>query len=194
MMISSFTKMMTPTFLSESAEFLFQIMQPANVDLAFVMHGEPPEAVPNKNWNGARAASILDVMRRVCSINIIIKGKLAKRTGIFDERLGLGADLGGGEDTDYAARAWKISGNALFIDRKIIGHRQFNEGFSMRVKDMARYWPGLMFATFKNFELKITFLTIYRVFAGIYLVFLRKITLSVFFKTVWLCTKLVRSS
>lgn len=60
----------------------------------------------------------------VSSNSMFVRTERAAEVGMFDERLGLGATLNGGEDLDYALRALTGSpGHAAVLDAPVVGHR-----------------------------------------------------------------------
>lgn len=60
----------------------------------------------------------------VSSNSMFVRTERATSVGLFDERLGLGAKLNGGEDLDYALRALTEShGHAGLINAAVVGHR-----------------------------------------------------------------------
>jgi hypothetical protein len=56
--------------------------------------------------------------------NLFVRGRAAGAAGLFDEQLGLGAPVNGGEDLDYALRVLAASGEApLAVTLPLVGHR-----------------------------------------------------------------------
>lgn len=84
------------------------------------------------------------VISRASSNTILLRGRVAKAIGGFDEELGVGARLAGGEDTDYAIRAFQTARKSLFLDIAAIGHRDPDKRFR------AKYYPGALRAISKN--------------------------------------------
>lgn len=62
------------------------------------------------------------VVRMSSSNNMFLRGSLAGGLGAFDEGLGLGSPAGGGEDTDYALRAYLGARRAGLLDQPLVGH------------------------------------------------------------------------
>lgn len=63
-------------------------------------------------------------VRRVSSNTLFVKASIAEAVGFFDERLGVGGAINGGEDLDYALRAYlKADRRAMIHESKLIGHR-----------------------------------------------------------------------
>ncbi|MFC3121277.1 hypothetical protein [Agaribacter flavus] len=89
-------------------------------------------------------ASGKDVVRNASSNTIFIRGGIVNGIGSFDENLGVGAIHNGGEDLDYALRAYHESEDVLFLDKYIIGHRD-------KIKTlMASYYRGSAIVLFRN--------------------------------------------
>lgn len=72
-----------------------------------------------------RTASLGDVLRRASSNTMVLRGSLVAVLPPFDERLGVGAALPGGEDTEYALAAWSRARETEFLDEPCVGHRDF---------------------------------------------------------------------
>jgi len=71
-----------------------------------------------------RQPSVRSYITTVSSNTMFIKSKIALENSFFDERLGVGAEINGGEDLDYALRAYmKANGKALMSRLKLVGHR-----------------------------------------------------------------------
>jgi hypothetical protein len=51
-------------------------------------------------------ASPRDVIRQASSNTIFVRGRVLRDDRVFDETLGVGTVNGGGEDTEFALRAW----------------------------------------------------------------------------------------
>lgn len=63
-------------------------------------------------------------VRRVSSNTLFVKATIAVDVGFFDERLGVGGQINGGEDLDFALRAYLIAKHqAMICEGKLIGHR-----------------------------------------------------------------------
>jgi len=95
---------------------------------------------------GAAAVSpqLQTVISRASSNTILLRGRVARAIGGFDEELGVGARLAGGEDTDYAIRAFQTARKSAFLDMAAIGHRDPDKRFR------AKYYPGALRAISKN--------------------------------------------
>jgi hypothetical protein len=150
------------------AQFLIKLLDRNNPDLLFIRNNEPPSPLPTHILQVPKA-NAMDVARRINSNNIIISGNLLLRVGEFDERLGLGTPMGGGEDTDFAFRAFELAKNPIFIGERYIGHRHLQKDFKTRATEMSRYWPGIMFQSVLHNRINLSHLLVYRLLSGIYL-------------------------
>jgi hypothetical protein len=89
----------------------------------------------------ARSPGCGTFIRQVCSITLFLRAELLESAGYFDERLGIGAAINGGEDIDFALRAYCSSTRKVLLsDEKYIGHR--DKLPSVRSK----YFAGDLFA------------------------------------------------
>jgi hypothetical protein len=87
-----------------------------------------------------RAASPRDVIREASSNTMFVRGRVLASDPVFDETLGIGTINGGGEDTEFALRAWLSSRQALYLPAPVIGHRDKTP--QLRPK----YWRGGLIA------------------------------------------------
>lgn len=71
----------------------------------------------------SRPASARDVIRQASSNTIFVRGRVLRDDRVFDETLGIGTVNGGGEDTEFALRAWLSSARSLYLPAPVIGHR-----------------------------------------------------------------------
>jgi hypothetical protein len=159
--------------------WLSQQISNSGSDLLFVGHCDPPAAIIESRIEFKRPSDI-DVMRGVNSISMVISATLAASVGAFDERLGLGTAFGGGEDSDYAFRAFEISHRPLITSAELVGHRKLARDFRSRVAEMSRYWPGVMLQTLLHLKPSLFKLALYRSAVGIYLLMARRLSLSRF--------------
>lgn len=79
--------------------------------------------VPIINAAAATRASARDVIREVSSNTMFVRGRVLRSTPVFDETLGVGTVNGGGEDTEFALRAYLSSAQSLYVPAAVIGHR-----------------------------------------------------------------------
>jgi hypothetical protein len=84
---------------------------------------------------------IYDVIKRASSITIMLRAATVRSVGYFDERLGLGGPLNGGEDLDYALRAApRCLQKVLITETKLMGHKDRSPA------GRALYFKGSLFA------------------------------------------------
>lgn len=82
-----------------------------------------------------------ELIRAISSNTMMIRASVVDDVGGFDERLGLGARINGGEDLDYALRVLaRPSGSALFSNDELVGHRDRMPWVR------SRYFAGSLFA------------------------------------------------
>ena len=88
-----------------------------------------------------RVSTDQEFVRCASSNTLFLKSELALKVGYFDERLGIGARINGGEDLDYALRAYCLSGaKATISSLALVGHRDW----SPTVR--SQYYTGSLFA------------------------------------------------
>lgn len=147
-------------------------------DLLFFDHSDPPTMLAGSSIEFKRPSDI-DVMQ-MNTISMVISASLVASAGTFDERLGLGTPMGGGEDTDYAFRVFQISRKPLTTSAELIGHRKLHRNFRARVEEMTTYWPGIMLQTLMHLRPTLYTLALYRAVGGIYLLLAGRLSLSRF--------------
>jgi hypothetical protein len=67
---------------------------------------------------------------------MFVRGRVVRRIGRFDETLGVGTPNLGGEDIDFALKAYRLARKTWFEDMALIGHRDPQGALR------ARYYPG----------------------------------------------------
>lgn len=87
-------------------------------------------------FDATHPARASDVVRRCSSITLVIRASLIPKVGLFNEQLGVGAALNGGEDTDFAVRLYRTGGKGAACGHALIGHRDWNAA------NRARYFAG----------------------------------------------------
>lgn len=70
-----------------------------------------------------RIATPRDVIREASSNTMFVRGRVLREDAAFDETLGVGTVNGGGEDTEFALRAYLSSEHAFYLPAPVIGHR-----------------------------------------------------------------------
>lgn len=111
------------------------------------------------------------------SVNMIIDQETVEATGLFDERLGVGALYGAGEDNDFFIRASKVSPflicTTIYNMHPSPEHKYDLMNLSQIIKRFNNYGRGVVFMLCKN-ELKMEALFIcFRALGGALLNFLR---------------------
>ena len=104
------------------------------------------------------------------SVNMIIDRKTVEAIGLFDERLGVGALYGSGEDSDYFIRATKISPFRAYPWLYNMHPSAYYKYRKMDLKDIIRrfnnYGKGMVFALCKNHLEGDAFKLCYRALGG----------------------------
>lgn len=111
------------------------------LDFWFCRYGSQPQSAADFS---PRLPSLQDTISRASSNTIFVRGRIAKAIGGFDEALGVGARLMGGEDTDYAIRAHYAARNRLYVDAPVVGHRDPD------LKFRTTYYPGSLKAVTRH--------------------------------------------
>ncbi|HWV18888.1 MAG TPA: hypothetical protein VNZ68_09980 [Rhodocyclaceae bacterium] len=98
-------------------------------------------ACPNEVFAYLHVSSDREFVRYASSNTLFLSSALAETVGYFDERLGVGARINGGEDLDYALRAYCLGGTRATISTlALVGHRDWSPGVR------AQYYTGSLFA------------------------------------------------
>jgi hypothetical protein len=100
---------------------LFRIDQA--LDFWFSAYASAPASPLRALSMDARPPSLFNVAAKASSNTIFLRSRIVERLGGFDEELGVGTANNGGEDTDYALRAFSESRKSRFLDQPLIGHR-----------------------------------------------------------------------
>lgn len=94
-----------------------------DLDFWFCRYGSRPIAPVE---GGDVEPSLQTVIARAASNTMFIRGSIVQAVGSFDEMLGVGAAINGGEDTDYALRTYYLAKKTRFLDVRCVGHRDFD--------------------------------------------------------------------
>jgi hypothetical protein len=108
-----------------------------SLDFWFCRYGSEPNFTPDET---ERSASLQNVLSWASSNTTFIRGKVLQAIGGFDERLGLGTPLRGGEDTEFAIRAYFAAQETRFVQERRVGHRDYSP------QHRGRYYPGAAIA------------------------------------------------
>jgi hypothetical protein len=150
-------------------DFVEEIHRSKNADLLLIGNDLPPKPIPIAFEHAVKLSSVFDAQRSVNSNGIGVTGELLAKVGRFDEGLGVGTPMGGGEDSDFATRAFRGADHPITVTLDIVGHRKMNGSFATRFASMKKYWPGVARQTISNFEPSLLGLLLYRVAVGILL-------------------------
>ncbi|HVV79194.1 MAG TPA: hypothetical protein VHD59_06235 [Pseudolabrys sp.] len=96
--------------------------QSPQLGLWFCRYSSKPQSITQVN-RASRIASPRDVIRQASSNTIFVRGRVLRDDAVFDETLGVGTANGGGEDTEFALRAWLSSNQSFYLPVPVIGHR-----------------------------------------------------------------------
>lgn len=151
-----------------------EVFSGPDVGLFFCRYASKPTPVATEHA-AVRTASLPDVVAAASSNTIILRTAVAARIGGFDERLGVGTEMGSGEDTDYAFRAFCAAKERVWIDARLVGHRD-------PVKEMrVRYFNGDLFVL-ARYATSLTGLRLFgrKALVGIYYLATRRMAVSQF--------------
>jgi len=101
-------------------------------DFWFCRYGTTAEAPASAALDRETAPSFQQVLSFASSNTVVLRGRVLKSVGEFDEALGVGTPAGGGEDTDFAIRAYFAAVKTVFLDGKHVGHRDGSPAFRAR--------------------------------------------------------------
>ena len=100
-----------------------------------------PVTAANGFGNFIELTRSADFVRNVSSNTLFLRADIASETGFFDERLGVGAAINGGEDLDFALRAFVLNQKKTLISPlPLVGHRD------KQVWIRSTYFGGGLFA------------------------------------------------
>ena len=117
---------------------LFRIDQA--LDFWFCRYASAPQSPARVLSQEMRSPSVFQVAAEASSNTIFLRSRIIENLGEFDEELGIGTENNGGEDTDYALRAFRQSRKCRFVNRALIGHRDHN------ARLRSRYFRGSLIA------------------------------------------------
>jgi hypothetical protein len=110
------------------------------LDFWFCRYAAAPQSPARALSQEMRSPSVFEVAAQASSNTMFLRSRIAGVIGGFDEELGIGTANNGGEDTDYALRAYRQSRKSRYVDRALIGHRDHNP----RLR--SRYFRGSLIA------------------------------------------------
>jgi hypothetical protein len=117
---------------------LFRIDQA--LDFWFCRYASAPRPPARALTTAMRSPSVFQVAAKASSNTIFLRSRVVESVGEFDEELGVGTENNGGEDTDYALRAFRQSRKCRFVDLALIGHRDHD------ARLRSRYFRGSLIA------------------------------------------------
>ncbi len=110
------------------------------LDFWFCGYRSQPQSPARALSMDMKPPSVFQVAAKASSNTIFLRSRVAEMIGGFDEELGVGTVNNGGEDTDYALRAFARSRKSRFVDQALIGHRDHDPGLK------SRYFRGSLIA------------------------------------------------
>jgi hypothetical protein len=149
------------------------------LDLAICRYSSSPvvlSALP-VDLRIARPVNAGKFIANASSNTMFFRASRAARTGHFDESLGIGAPINGGEDLDYALRAYVASGEkAVWIDAPLVGHRDRLPWVR------GQYYAGSLYALSRSATSSraIAVQMVRKVLVGLYLLLRRELALADF--------------
>lgn len=109
-----------PGLLAGVTRLMDGLMERGGADFVFCRYAARPYEF---GAGDARPARLAEVITAASSNTLFLTGALVRAVGGFDEELGVGARVNGGEDTDYALRAHARARLTLIDPRPLVGHR-----------------------------------------------------------------------
>lgn len=164
-----------PDGVLQSFKALFMVN--ADIGIAVCRYGflpTPARDLGKFSASFTRSRSCFAYLKRVASITLFLRSPLVQSVGYFDERLGVGAPINGGEDTDYALRAFCTSHKSVLLtDTSYMGHRD------RLPANYPKYFAGGLFAIARsaNRSACIAVQMVRRIAIGAYLVLTGKMAL-----------------
>jgi hypothetical protein len=134
------------------------------LDLWFCRYSSCPVGI--EHAPAPRTATAHDVIRQASSNTMFVRGRIVKSGAMFDENLGVGTPIDGGEDTEYALSAHVRGGLSLYLPAEVIGHRDKNS----RLR--AKYYRGGLVAIARHArrEMRIGVELVRKFLVGVWLV------------------------
>ncbi|MGX2039520.1 glycosyltransferase family 2 protein [Methylocaldum sp. MU1018] len=151
------------------------------LDLAICRYSSKPwalSALP-QGLSAARPVSAGKFVANASSNTMFFRAARAAQTGYFDESLGVGAPINGGEDLDYALRAYVASGEkAVWIDAPLVGHRDPHRWL------IGHYYVGSLYALSRSAAANraVALQAVRKVLVGVYLLLRRELAWTEFLR------------
>lgn len=121
--------------------------------------------------------TVSKLVKNASSNTIFVSKRVFIELGFFDELLGIGAKYNGGEDLDYALRAYLLSDTSLYCDVELIGHRDKDRKISYK------YFLGSYIALKRScgyLGLEVFYQFFRKFLIGVYYIFSKKLSFIVF--------------
>ena len=127
-----------------------------------------------------RPATPRDVIRHASSNTMFVRGYVLQSNATFDETLGVGTANGGGEDTEFALRAYLTSRQSNYLAAPVIGHRDKTPQLR------PRYYRGglIALARYAPREPRIGLELVRKLAVGLWLVMTRQLAVVAFSKAI----------
>jgi hypothetical protein len=122
------------------------------------------------------SARLSEIVRNASSNTMFLRGRVIDAVGRFDETLGVGTPLGGGEDMDYALRARRVAREVVYCDAPLVGHRDK----SPEVR--SRYYVSGLVVLARHARYGAVMEFIRKIAVGVYLILRRELTFANFAK------------
>jgi len=105
------------------------------IEWALGIYGPSVDEVDRKRFppTNQDTQSIEEILSRSSSLGLYVRGNLIKKAGRFDENLGLGAEIGVGEDTEYAVRLFHLATKSPYDPILIQFHPYGSQNLSSRL-------------------------------------------------------------
>lgn len=96
-----------------------------------------------------------DKPKMIMSVNMLINYNTFCKVGLFDEKMGLGAEYGAGEDTDYFLRCVALSGSFIYTKKLWNYHPKYEDkhkalSLQQLAKKYSNYGRGVIFLYVKH--------------------------------------------
>jgi hypothetical protein len=153
--------------------------QMPSLDLWFCRYASLPVSLARTEAE-PRKATPREVVRYASSNTMFVRGRILQAGMAFDESLGVGTPNGGGEDTEFALRAYLASRRSIYFPAPVVGHRDNIP--QLRPK----YYRGGLIALARHAprEPRIGFELIRKLAVGLWLVGTRQLAITTFSKAV----------
>lgn len=106
------------------------------MDIIAGVYSDKEDCIPLQRFIGETRKMDYEIaLKYTSSITTYYKGYVIKNNGLFDERFGVGAELGAAEDVDYLIRALKNGYKGVYDPMYVIGHE-------VKAGNKYRYFKG----------------------------------------------------